>query len=150
MPTVQSPTARYFDFRTWYRNFHPRVYGNLARISVPICTMIYTMRSSVPSSMTRYFDFRTWYRNFYPRGQGIRALPHWRYLRAQYGECRVSSLSSATWCLIIMQFTGCQQPVQRSHSPCRKCNWLAGIMVIRCVMRLMRRAWTHKFQSSGP
>ncbi len=35
MPTVQSPTARYFDFRTWYRNFYPRVYGNLARISVP-------------------------------------------------------------------------------------------------------------------
>ncbi len=29
----------------------------------------------------------------------------------------------------------------------RKCNWLAGIMVIRCVIR---RAWTHKFQSSGP
>ena len=29
----------------------------------------------------------------------------------------------------------------------RKCNCLAGTMVIRCVMR---RAWTHKFQSSGP
>ncbi len=44
-----------------------------------------------------------------------------------------------------MQFTGCHQPVQRSRSPENAID-LAGIMVIRCVMR---RAWTHKFQSSG-
>ena len=32
--------------------------------------------------------------------------------------------TSATWCLIIMQFTGCQQPVKRSHSPENAIDWV--------------------------
>ena len=36
----------------------------------------------------------------------------------------VSSLSSATWCLIFMVFTGCDHPVQRSHSPENAIDWL--------------------------
>ncbi len=38
---------------------------------------------------------------------------------------RLSSLSRATWCLIIMQFIGCQQPVQHSYSPENAIDWLA-------------------------
>ena len=56
----------------------------------------------------------------------------------QYSEWTVGPLSSATCSPMFMQFTDCYQPVQRS---------LAERMVITCVMR---HAWTHKRQMSGP
>ena len=43
----------------------------------------------------------------------------------QYREWTVGSLSRAKCCLIITQFTGCHQPVQRSYWTENAIDWLA-------------------------
>ena len=48
-----------------------------------------------------------------------------RYVSPQYRAWTVGLLSSATQQLIIMQFTGCHQPVQRSYWPKNDTDWLA-------------------------
>ena len=53
----------------------------------------------------------------------------------QYSEWAVGPLSSAKSCPIFMQFTGCQPATsQLSSLFARKCNSLAGIMIMRCNM----------------
>ena len=67
----------------------------------------------------------------------------------QYREQTVGSLSSAMWCSMFMQIYAVYwlRPASSVFSLVRTCNWLASIMVMRCVMW---HALTHKFQLSGP
>ena len=48
-----------------------------------------------------------------------------RLYRSQHREWTVGPLSSATQRSIIMQFTGCHQPVKRSYWPENAIDWLA-------------------------
>ena len=70
-------------------------------------------------------------------------------IQAQYREYTVGSLSSAMWCSMFIQIYAVYwlQPASSAFLLARKCNWLAAIMVMRCVMRHAR---TPKFQLSGP
>ena len=48
----------------------------------------------------------------------------WNMIEPQYSEWIVGPLSSATFTLMFMQFTGCHQPVQRFYWPENAIDWL--------------------------
>ena len=56
--------------------------------------------------------------------------------QSQYREHTVGSLSSAMWCSMFMQVYAVYwlRPYSSAFSLARTCNWLAAIMVMRCVI----------------